>query len=167
MKIQLERRLTSCPDNLRCTACNQMFGVGQIRLLLRNDRGLIQGDVCPDCSKLKPSEVKQKMANRAAQLIQQSAQSSSEAVFSRQRALELLETSKEAIERPTFWQWILKRLEIFSQESQELELARFGLSSCACRSRWHNFSSKEPRLRIVFEDGFENSFEDDLEEDSN
>jgi hypothetical protein len=71
----------------------------------------------------------------------------SQSIPARQLALELLEFSQEDVKLPTFYKWWLKRIEIFSQESQELEAARLGLSNCSCGRRSH--------LRIVFEDDTE------------
>ncbi len=44
----------------------------------------------------------------------------------RERALELLETSQEEVRFPTFYHWWFKKMEVFSEESQELEATRLG-----------------------------------------
>ena len=106
MKIQLERTLATCPSKLTCIACRQPFDVGRIRTLLCNDQGLIHGDVCPDCLKSKASGIKQQLK-----------------VFT------------EDIKLPKFYQWWMKKLEILSQETQELENARLGLSKRCNRQR--------------------------------
>ncbi len=49
MKIQLERTLPTCPPQLKCVACSQLFKVEKIRSLLSDRAGLIQGDLCRTC----------------------------------------------------------------------------------------------------------------------
>ncbi len=49
MKIQLERTLPTCPPQLKCVACSQLFKVEKIRNLLVDRAGLIQGDLCRTC----------------------------------------------------------------------------------------------------------------------
>ena len=139
MKVQLERKLGSCPSRILCIICRQGFEALRIRALLYSDSGLIQGDVCPDCLKLKASGIKQKL--RESELSLQAELEGSRVAS--QQAL-LPECSAEAVRLPRFYEWWLKQVEIFSQESQELEAARLGLSSCHCGRR--------SRLRIVFED---------------
>ncbi len=46
----------------------------------------------------------------------------------RERALELLETSQEEVRFPTFYHWWFKEIEVFSEESQELEATRLGFA---------------------------------------
>jgi hypothetical protein len=46
-----------------------------------------------------------------------------------------LEISAEEIKRPTFYQRWLKHIEIFVQENQELEAARFRLSNRTVEQR--------------------------------
>ena len=70
MKIKLDRKLTSCPDILRCIICRQAFKVSIIRPLLYNDRGLIQGDICSQCLKLKAEEIKQRIREQAMLLME-------------------------------------------------------------------------------------------------
>lgn len=62
MKIQLERKLTTCPNRLRCTVCDRAFEVSKIRYCL--------------------------------------------------------ETSTENIKFPTFYQWLIKHLNILPRKSQ-------------------------------------------------
>lgn len=148
MEIRLERKLVSCPSRLLCRVCRQGFEARRIRTLLYNGSGLIQGDVCPNCLKLKASGIKQKMKEQSEWLIKQAAElEDSQSIPAHQLAIELLEGSQEDVKLPKFYDWLLKRLEIFSQESQELEAARLGLSNCSCGKRSH--------LRIVFEDDTE------------
>jgi hypothetical protein len=135
MKVQLERRMSSCPNHLQCTVCGQKFETPKIRALLYNNQELIQGDVCSDCLQLKTDEIKQKLRERA-HLLRQIEQTTIQ-----QQAIELFAAAEEELKLPTFYERWLKRLEIFSEETQELEAARFG--ACACRKR--------SRLRIVFE----------------
>ncbi len=154
MKVQLERKLTSCPSQLQCVVCHQRFAPGAIRSLLCSDRGLIQGDVCPHCLKLKASEIKQKIADYSYQLTQQLESdrgvNATKAIALRQQALELLSCAAEELTLPTVYDWLLKRIEIFAQDSQELEAARYGLSGCACGRQ--GFLQNKTRLRIRFED---------------
>lgn len=145
MKVQLERKLSSCPDQLGCFVCDQKFIVPTIRTLLCTDAGLIQGDLCPNCLKLKASGIRQKIRAQSGQLLKQAEQDPTRSLPLRQRALELLSLAQEPLTLPSFYHWLSKRLEIFSQETQELESARLGLSrSCSC--------GKRSRLRILFED---------------
>jgi hypothetical protein len=148
MKVQLERKIPTCPEQLGCVVCQQKFTVPNIRSLLCTDAGLIQGDVCPTCLKLKADGIKHKMRERSGLLLKQAELDQERSLSLRQRALELLAASQEDITLPTLFTWMGKRLEILAQETQELEAARFGTgNSCACRKR--------SRLRIVFEeDGF-------------
>ncbi len=53
MKIQLERRLLTCPPQLKCVACAQPFDVENIRSILYDRAGLIQGDLCHTCRSAK------------------------------------------------------------------------------------------------------------------
>lgn len=114
MKIQLERTLRTCPARLICIACRQPFEVGKIRTLLCNNEGLIEGDVCPDCLKSRASGIKPQVQ-----------------VFA------------EDIKLPKFYHWWIKKLEILSQETQELENARLGISNCRCNRE---------RLRLIFKE---------------
>ena len=144
MKIQLERKLAFCPELLLCTVCRQSFGVDKIRALLYSDAGLLQGDVCRKCLKLKASGIKQKLQEQSQLLMRQVEFAGHQAVSLRQLAIERLQCSEEEVRLPRFYEWVLKQIEIFSQESQELEKARLGLSNCSCGRR--------APLRITFED---------------
>lgn len=126
MKIQLERKLYPCRDNLRCTVCQQVFHVLPIRSLLYQDNGLLQGDVCPTCAKLPAAEFKQRMALKARILLQQESAQDAQTMTLQARALELLTVAKEPIKFPSFWQQWLMQLDVFAQDTQELEAARFG-----------------------------------------
>jgi hypothetical protein len=124
MRICLERKLTTCPDRLVCTVCREPFFVGKIRTLLHSDRRLLQGDICSVCLKLSATGIRKKMREQASLLMQQPAACFVQTIPCHDRAIELLEASQEEIRFPTFLQWWLKKLEIFSEESQELEAAR-------------------------------------------
>lgn len=144
MKIQLERTLASCPKKLLCTVCGQSFRVGKIRSLLSNNQGLLQGDVCPDCVRLKPSEIRNRLRDRASLLLQQPAISEAHSHATRERALELLETAQENVQFPQFYHWWMKQIEIFSEESHELEAERLGV---------HDFYGEErERLQKMLDD---------------
>lgn len=143
MKIYLERKLASCPKKLICTVCGQTFEASKIRALLYNARGLLQGDLCQTCITLKPSEIRTNMRHRASLLLQQP-HAIEQAPSAYNRALELLETAQEDVKFPTFYQWWFKKLEVLSEESQELEAARLGLHSC--------YYEERSRLQKMLED---------------
>lgn len=128
MKIQLERKFKTCPNRLRCTVCDRLFEVGKIRTLLYSDRGFIQGDICPKCLQLKAEQIQQKLRERAMILIEEPFCDSS-MLSNHELALELLETSTENIKFPTFYQWLIKHLEILSPISQETQLPVTWLSN--------------------------------------
>jgi hypothetical protein len=129
MKIQLERRLPSCPATLPCTVCHQPFTVNSIRTLLYSNHGWLKGDVCPHCLKLSPDKFKQLLWAQSARLLELPSPGPSQTLLRHQESLECLELSQEDLHRPTGWHWWLKRLAIFAQESQELEATRLGLHS--------------------------------------
>lgn len=135
MKIQLERKLYPCRDKLHCTVCQQMFNVGQIRSLLHRDSGFLQGDICPKCAKLTAQDFKQKMVLNARILLHQANLRESQTITLHEQALELLETSKENVKFPTFWQHLLMQVDVLAQDTQELEAAKFGLQSGSDRQR--------------------------------
>lgn len=127
MRIKLERKLETCPHQLLCTVCRQRFVVRKIRTLFYNNTGHLQGDICSDCTALRPSEIRSKMREHASLLMQYPELNGSSLISARDRALELLETSQEDVKFPTFYQWWFKKVEVFSEESQELEAAKLGL----------------------------------------
>lgn len=139
MRIQLERKLYPCRDNLRCTVCQQVFHVEPIRSLLYQDSGLLQGDVCPNCARLPATEFKQRMVLNARILLQQESLQDSQTMTLHARALELLEVAKEPIKFPPFWQQWLMQLGVFAQDTQELEAARLGLHEHPWRSHPYSF----------------------------
>lgn len=144
MKIKLERRLTVCSDRLKCIICRHSFATPHIRALLYSDAGLLQGDVCSNCLKRKTSEMQQALRDHSRQLLAQSRVNDPRSLVLERSAFELLDCAAEAIQLPTRFDWWLKHIQVFTQASQELESARFGLSNCAC--------GKRSRLRIVFQD---------------
>jgi hypothetical protein len=143
VKIQLERKLISCPAQLICIVCQQYFAVNRIRSLLYDDKGLLQGDICPKCLKLTANGIKQKILSSANFLNDQPNSSNFQTISSQELALELVECASEDVRFPSFYQWLFKRIEIFSQESQEIEAARFGITNYRCGKRtkifkhWH------------------------------
>lgn len=142
MKIYLEQKLSSCPDQMTCIVCHNLFWTPNIRALLYDRHNLIQGDVCRSCLKLKSTHFQQKLRNQANRLIQESILIPQRFDALQDRAIELLETSEELISYPTIFHWFFKRLEIFAKDSQALEAARFKNASCQCEgwepSQGHN-----------------------------
>jgi len=112
-------------------------------LLTKND-GLIQGDLCQDCLKSGSTAIRTKLKEQASQQLLQELNSHA-SVAQYRLALEQLEATDEEIQLPRFYQWWLKRLEVLSQETQELENARLGLSSCQC-------GKPRSQLRITFQE---------------
>lgn len=144
MKIQLERKLASCPNKLVCTVCYQWFEIGKIRALLYNDKGLLQGDLCSECLKLPPSSVRSRLRERASLLLKQPELSDPYHPSARDRALELLQAAQEDLKYPSVLDWWLKKLEVFSEESQELESERVGSSDF--------YLAERSRLQKMLED---------------
>lgn len=125
MKIHLDRKLTTCPKKLICTVRNTAFEVGKIRLLLYTDRGLLLGDLSPECVKLSASEIRTKLRERACAMLQDD---NPDRDSQRDSALELLQAAQEHVRFPSAFDWWVKKFEIFSEESQEVEATRSGLS---------------------------------------
>jgi hypothetical protein len=126
MKIQLDRKLATCPKKLLCTIRSTPFEVGKIRLLLYTDRGLLLGDISAECLKLSSSEIRAKLRERACAMLQDD--EVNDLNGSREDALELLQAAQETVRFPSLIDWWLKKFEIFSEESQEVEAVRTGLS---------------------------------------
>jgi hypothetical protein len=135
MKIKLERKLINCPNPLNCRVCCQTFEVSKLRTLLYSDRGLLIGDICPRCIKQDDPEIRRLLKQQGNHLMAPLQGRGAQTITSYQQALELLEISTENIKFPTFYQHWLKHIEIFMQESQELEAARFRLSSRTIEQR--------------------------------
>jgi hypothetical protein len=152
MKIQLERKLSSCPDQMTCIVCHETFWSRSIRALLYSKNNLLQGDVCPSCLKLKAFRFQQKLRNQANRLIQESIVTPEKFQILQDRAFELLETSEESISYPTVFQWIFKRLETFAEESRELEAARLRSNLCGCEERSQRFERDSTRAHLFATD---------------
>jgi hypothetical protein len=155
MKIQLERALSSCPDQITCVVCHETFWVGNIRTLLYSNNNLIQGDVCPSCIQLTASNFQIKLRNQANRLMQESRASNitpARVQLLQDRAVEILETSEEHIAYPTVFQWFFKRLEIFAQESRELETARQQSRLCNCDRRLPKRGGNSARSHLLSTD---------------
>lgn len=142
MKIQLERKLNACPDQMTCVACHETFWVRNIRTLLYSDNNLIQGDVCLECTKLSASKFQQKLRSQASRLVQVASTHPERHDMIQERAVELLETSEEEIRFPTVLQWLVKKIQIFSEESRELEKARLGMEQYRCDGRSQHLGQK-------------------------
>jgi hypothetical protein len=125
MKIQLERTLTSCPAHLACVACQQFFPTGKLRHLLKSDRQLILGDLCPPCLKRGAIHIQLCLREQANRSMAPAFNGGSLTIASHRQALEQLEVAAEAVQFPKVYQRLLKKIEIFMEESQELETARF------------------------------------------
>jgi hypothetical protein len=97
-----------------------MFGGGSIRALLYNHHQLLQGDVCTECMQLGASRFRQKLHDRASLLLKISQMDDEMRVAQRQRALELLDLAKEAVHFPAPYQWWWKRLEVLSEDAEDL-----------------------------------------------
>jgi hypothetical protein len=145
MKIQLEQRLPACPEQLGCIACNQNFMTPNIRSLLCNDAGLIQGDLCGHCRKLPAKAIQRRIIARSVSLQLQADRDEDKALPLRRQAFDLLLLSQEHLTLPTFYTWLRKHWQILSQETQALEAARFGLNKTC-------LNAKRSSLRMVFED---------------
>jgi hypothetical protein len=139
MKIQLERTMAPCPPSLGCAVCKQSFQVNKIRTLLFSNQGLLWGDICPTCLKSKSGRIQQQIKQQATHLLEHH----QDDLTAYKDGLEKLAAAAEPIQFPTFYQWWLKRLEIFSEASQEIEKARFGRSPCGCQQR--------SRLQMLFD----------------
>jgi hypothetical protein len=120
--------------------------VARIRTLLYNDKGLLQGDICRECLKAGSEGIKERIRKQAVILMTQQPSSSFQQVSDLKLALELLENSKENVQFPTRYQWLLKKLEIFLLGSQELEAAELEVFS----GDWKH-SPKRSRLEKIFQ----------------
>ncbi len=114
MKVQLERRLTFCPSKLECVVCRGKFEPQLIRSYLCNDQGLIQGDCCPNCLSLGSQYILEKMFDQTKKIREKL-----DSMF-----LESL--AENNVSLPKISQWFSKLLEIFLQESYELQIAKIG-----------------------------------------
>jgi hypothetical protein len=92
---------------------------------------------------LKADGIKQKLRQQANHLLEQQKNRRTQTTTEYKTALELLEAAEEDLRLPTFYHWWMKKLEILSQETQELEKSRLGLTGCQCEKG-------RSRLRITF-----------------
>ncbi len=152
MRIKLERTLASCPHEMSCIVCNQKFRTPKIRALLYGDASLLQGDVCPDCLRLKATIFHQKLQEQADRLILKSMAYPAQSDALYEQAIELFATAEEPIQYPTIFHWVLKKIAIFAEESQELEAARFGTAKCGCDGGFGHPYPDVPQARILFTD---------------
>jgi hypothetical protein len=128
MKIQLERKLSSCPNQLTCAVCRQAFPAQSIRALLFSDRGLLQGDICAHCRQSGSEAIRETLHERVILLKRQSEFGQSTTIAIHELLTELTACAQEGVKFPSLLDWWLKWWEVFWQESQELEAARLGLS---------------------------------------
>jgi hypothetical protein len=143
MKIQLEHKLISCPEQLSCVVCQQHFYTPTIRSLLTNDQGLIQGDVCPACLRLTPDEIKHRLRERALHSITHRRSRNATTLAAQEFALDLLRASNEPFRLPGWWPWLQARLQGLLSMPEEGNLNHFQLSEAA----W----SQRSRLQIIFD----------------
>jgi hypothetical protein len=139
MKIQLEHRLSSCPDKLRCTVCQQVFTVGKIRPLLVNQRGWIQGDLCPECVSLPADEIRLILADQAWLMVQQPQLFQPRIESPETLAMELFEVSLEKIKMPSLYQWWIKMLESQFVRPDEDQVTIEAIAALT-HSPWHHYS---------------------------
>lgn len=147
MRIRLERKLSSCPKLLRCTVCDRMFEVGKIRALLHNDEGFIQGDFCPECMKLSVETIQHKIREQAMLLLEQTDDSDGK-ISPQSRAMELLECSTEELKFPSFYHWLLARLDVFSSASPALKAAESELYDRGYGRQSRQAQSRKWRSRL-------------------
>jgi hypothetical protein len=143
MKIQLEHKLISCPEQLSCVVCQQQFYTPMIRSLLTNDQGLIQGDVCQACLRMPPDEIKHQLREQALQFITHRRSRSATALAAQEFALDLLRASNEPFRLPGWWPWLQIRLQALLSMPEESQLNNFKLSEAA----W----SQRSRLQMIFD----------------
>jgi hypothetical protein len=135
MKIQLEQKLSTCPEKMTCIVCCHSFQVNNIRTLIYDNQNLIQGDICPKCLKLNSRVIQQKLRYHADYLMHESTAHPAQRDRLCKRALELLAVSEESVKFPTFLQWLWKKMEILSLETEELDVSRLGVSPYDCEIR--------------------------------
>ncbi len=135
MKVLTERIFSHHPQAFDCVVCTQPFAIDLYRAILYSDRGLIQGDVCPQCRKLKGLDLQQKLHDRAMTLLHQSVEVDERGENMRDRAQELLQLAQEPVKSPNFLQRWFRQMVILSEETQELEAARLGQDRVCCQQR--------------------------------
>ena len=154
MKIQLERKLPSCPERLTCAVCCQPFAVAPIRLLLFTDQGLLRGDVCSHCQHLSSSSIRETLRERAILLKRQSELQSPSTITIHQLASELMICSQEAVQFPSLVQWWHKWWEIWTDQSAAGETAQWALTTRYDRQLHHplQWPTDDRSKRAGFED---------------
>jgi hypothetical protein len=139
MKIQLEHRLSSCPDKLRCTVCQQVFTVGKIRPLLMKQNGWVQGDLCSECVSLPANEIRSILVDQAWLMVQQPQLFQPQIESPETLAMELFEASLENIKMPSLYHWWLKRLEgqFVNPDEDQVTIEAIAAST---NIPWHHYS---------------------------
>ena len=125
MKIILERQLINCPNSLKCEVCHQTFDASKLRTLLYSDRGSLIGDICSCCIQQEAPGIQRLLKQQSHRLMAPTQSGGVQTIAAYRQALELSEISTEDVRLPPFYQRWLKHIEIFVQETQELEAARF------------------------------------------
>jgi hypothetical protein len=81
-----------------------------MRSLLLNDRGLIQGDICPECVRLTSDEIRVMMADHARLMLEQP-KLYAYLPYPEEVAMELFEASLEEVKFPSPYHWLVKTIE--------------------------------------------------------
>lgn len=115
---------------------------GTLTIKSNDDTDKANGDICCKCLKLTANAIKQEILLSPNLLSNQPNLASSRTISPPELVLELLECAVEDVKFPTFYQWLIKKIEVFSQEYQEIEAARFSLANCNCSKHkllkhWH------------------------------
>jgi hypothetical protein len=142
MKVKLERKLFSSPDRLDCLACQQPFWAGRVRSLLYSDRQDFLGDLCPICLAQGEASIQQSIRSQISR--SQISRSQSDLPAAHRQVLELLMVVDEAVQLPNKFQIFLKHLEVFAQQSKELEAARMNQTQRLERSRLERLLKSTP-----------------------
>jgi hypothetical protein len=129
MKIQLERKLSSCSNQLACAVCRQPFMVQPIRTLLFSDKGLLLGDICLPCRQSGAEEIRDTLRERSILLKRQAEFSRSTPKAIDDLVAQLTTCAKENVTFPSLFEWALKRWELLVEESAEVEAARLELAN--------------------------------------
>ncbi len=135
MRILIERVLADHPQTLTCVVCGDVINVDLRRAILYDDRGLIQGDVCPRCVKSQPTAIKQKLHDRAFRLLHQAREWDEGSGERGDRAVELFRLAQENVTVPNVLQRWFRELQLLSEETQELEAARRSHDRVCCQQR--------------------------------
>lgn len=125
MKIQIQRKPKFFPDQVNCVACRQIFPAQKILNLLHSDRGLLQGELCPECAKSSSAVIQAKIKEQAWLLLQNSQLLKLDSILMGERVSEIIAISQETVNFPSFWQLWVKKLTIWRKASADLQQARF------------------------------------------